>query len=128
MSILKRTFLVTIFIICISFSFCFAIDENQLSSGSAQPAVTNSIDDVMSINTGNTNLETTNTNEVSSTSTVSSTPSVSTSADTQRSTTVSSVTAGSNSSTISDILNIALIVVGVLLIFLAIAILIRLNS
>ena len=128
MSVLKRTVLVTIFIICISFSFCFAIDENQLSSSSAQPTVTNNIDDVMSINTGNTNLETTNTNEVSSTSTVSSTPSVSTSADTQRSTTVSSVTAGSNSSTISDILNIALIVVGVLLIFLAIAILIRLNS
>ena len=128
MSVLKRTFLVTIFIICISFSFCFAIDENQLSSGSAQPVVTNSIDDVMSINTGNTNLETANTSETSSTSTVSANPSVSKSSDTQSSTTVSSVSTGSKSSTISDILNIALIVVGVLLIFLAIAILIRLKS
>lgn len=50
MSVLKRIFLVTLFIICISFSFCFAIDESQLTSNTSQSTTTN-IDNAMSINT-----------------------------------------------------------------------------
>ena len=101
MSVLKRIFLVTISIICISFSFCYAIDENQLSTGTTQSSNTSSLDSTMSINSNNTS---------------------------QNSTKVSNVSSSSNSSTFSNILNIALIVVGLLLIFLAIAILIKLNS
>ena len=133
MSVIKRIFLVTIFIICISFSFCYAIDENQLSSGSANS--NQSLDSAMSINNENTisttenNLSAGNTHSTyESTSATPSTVSTSASTDNQSSTRVSSVSAASNNSTITNILNIALLVVGVLLIFLAIAILIRLNS
>ena len=144
MAILKRIFLVTIITICISFSFCYAIDENQLSSGTTQQS-TSSIDTVMSINTdGNTISNQNNNSEIQNgitassineTSNVNSNSSIETSSasnystsETKPSTTVSNVSSTSNSSTISNILNIALIVVGLLLIFLAIAILIRLNS
>lgn len=146
MSVIKRIFLVTIFIICISFSFCYAIDENQLSSGSANS--NQSLDSAMSINNENTisttenNLSAGNTQSTyensssagntqstyENTSATPSTVSTSASTDNQSSTRVSSVSAASNKSTITNILNIALLVVGVLLIFLAIAILIRLNS
>lgn len=143
MSVLKRIFLVTIFIICISFSLCYAIDENQLSTNSSTISTTPStsgnstIDDAMSINTEQNEINSGNTNSgmsITSTTTSTSAPtstsaSTSTStSDSQTSTRVSSISNNSNKSTISDILNIALIVVGVLLIFLAIAILIRLNS
>ncbi len=140
MSVLKRIFLVTLFIICISFSFCYAIDENQLTSGSTNSEQT--IDNTMSINTENTIGTTENTvntveNNLSTgtiqssyenTSATSSRSSVQSSTDNQDSTRVSNVSSASNKSTIANILNIALLVVGVLLIFLAIAILIRLNS
>ena len=51
MSVLKRIFLVTLFIICISFSFCFAIDESQLTSNTSQSTTKTNIDNAMSINT-----------------------------------------------------------------------------
>ena len=146
MSVFKKVFLVTIFIICISFSFCYAIDENQLSSGNSQQTtdgsqqltdgsqqttgestqtpgenaqVENNIGD--SINENTLPEETQNQDSMTtSTGTIAS--------ESQSSTTVSNVSSESKSSTFSNILNIALLVVGVLLVFLAIAILIKLNS
>ena len=130
MSVLKKVFLVTIIIVCISFGSCYAIDENQLTSNTnltttqsdnrtmpeeLTPQIENSIDTNPSIDLTE---ETTSSLESSSFS----------DSDSQASTTVSSVSSVSKTSTITNILNIALLVVGVLLIFLAIAILIRLNS
>lgn len=51
MSVLKKVFWITLFIICISFSYCFAIDENQLNSTTSQQTTTTNIDNAMSINT-----------------------------------------------------------------------------
>lgn len=131
MSILKKIFGVTIFIICISLSSCYAIDENQLSSnqyptsesqaqteGSIQSYETNTAQ------TDNTNVENNaNTSVQETTSTL-----PTSSSESHSSTTVGNVSSSSKTSTITNILNIALLVVGLLLIFLAIAILIRLNT
>lgn len=141
MSVLKKVFLITICVMCFSISFCYAIDENQL---------TTSIDSAMSINTEeNTSTAEKSSNIEENTSTTGNSSNIknsvksaksenslaSSSLDTtsatienQGTTTVSNVSSVSSKSTITNILNIALLVVGVLLIFLAIAILIRLNS
>ena len=132
MSIFKKIFLVAFSLICISFSMCYAIDENQLTQNSSNPVVATPNQST----TGNTNSTNAvdNTNAVDSfTQTVTSaaeptTDNTSVSSTREHaSTTVSSVSAGSNKSTVTNILNIALIVVGVLLILLAIAIIIRLH-
>ena len=128
MSVLKKVFLVTIFIISISFSFCYAIDENQLSTNPSANT-SNMLDNVMSINTEENLTNSTNTYEEETPSTISTSASIpETTSSESQSTTISNVSSSSKTSTISNIINIALIVVGVLLIFLAIAILIRLNS
>ena len=147
MAVLKRIFLVTVFIICISFSFCYAIDENQLLQNSNQPmTTTNNSQTQVEGNTqsgetnqqieGNTQSSEANTpvdnvnvatNDNTSVQETSSSVSPSTQESTS-STTVSNVSSNSNTSTVTNILNIALLVVGVLLVFLAIAILIKLNS
>ena len=147
MTVLKRIFLVTILIICISFSFCYAIDENQLSQNSNQPSVTTGnsqtqveendqsvgtnsqvVGNDQSVDSG-TQADDTNITTNDNTSVQETTNSLSTSnQESQSSTTVSNVSSNAKTSTVTNILNIALLVVGVLLIFLAIAILIRLNS
>ena len=140
MAVLKKVFLVTIMIICVSFSFCYAIDENQLSSGNSQQTTDGSQQTTTGENTQtpgenaqaennigdsvneNTLPEETQNQDSMTTSTGT------TASESQSSTTVSNVSSESKSSTFSNILNIALLVVGVLLVFLAIAILIKLNS
>ena len=135
MSVFKKILLVAISLICISFSMCFAIDENQLTQNNSNSVVatpnqsatdntntsTNIIDNTTTPNDSMQNIPsivgTTESTENTST----------TSTREQASTTVSSVSSGSNNSTITNILNIALIVVGVLLILFAIAIIIRLH-
>lgn len=132
MSVLKKVFLVTIFIISISFSFCYAIDENQLTLDTNQTSTTQMEDNTISEEGTTSQAENTigiTASDNTAESTTSSSESFSSiDSDTQASTTVSSVSTVSKTSTITNILNIALLVVGVLLIFLAIAILIRLNS
>lgn len=133
MSNLRKIFLLTILIIVISFSSCFAIDENQflsntdasVDSTATQTTSENYGDNSQVENVGQVDATTTD----SDTSTVSSNPiSSSSTVEDQQSTTVSSVSSvRQNSSTISNILNIALIVIGILLILLAIAILLRLH-
>ena len=133
MSVFKKIFFITIFILFISISYCYAIDENQLSSnqyptsdsqtqteGNNQSSITNgqTTDNANVENNINTSVqETTNTNTITASRT-----------ENQSSTTVGNVSSNSKTSTITNILNIALLVVGLLLIFLAIAILIRLNA
>ena len=133
MSVFKKIIFITIFILFISISYCYAIDENQLSSnqyptsdsqtqteGNNQSSITNgqTTDNANVENNINTSVqETTNTNTITASRT-----------ENQSSTTVGNVSSNSKTSTITNILNIALLVVGLLLIFLAIAILIRLNT
>lgn len=133
MSVFKKIIFITIFILFISISYCYAIDENQLSSnqyptsdsqtqteGNNQSSITNgqTTDNANVENNINTSVqETTNTNTITASRT-----------ENQSSTTVGNVSSNSKTSTITNILNIALLVVGLLLIFLAIAILIRLNA
>ena len=131
MAVLKRVFLVTIFIIFISFSYCYAIDENQLSADSFPPidSQTQPEGNNQSVENNEQLVDNTDGENNTNTSVQETTSSVSTSrAESQSSTTVGNVSSSSKTSTITNILNIALLVVGLLLIFLAIAILIRLNS
>ena len=152
-AILKKVFLVTFMIICVSFSFCYAIDENQLSSGNSQQTTDGSqqlTDGSQQTTDGSqqTTGESTQTpgenaqvenniggstndstlSEESQNQNSMATSTGATTSESQSSTTVSNVSSESKSSTFSNILNIALLVVGVLLVFLAIAILIKLNS
>ena len=140
MTVLKKVFLVTIMVICGSFSFCYAIDENQLSSGTPQQP-TNSysqttIGENIQIPDTNTQTEnnienTVNENtlpEEAQNQSIIDTSTGTSISEPQTSTTVSNVSSESKTSTFTNILNIALLVVGVLLVFLAIAILIKLNS
>ena len=135
MTVLKRIFLVTILIICISFSFCYAIDENQLSQNSNQPSTTTGNSQTLveennqSYETNNAQTDNTYGESSENTSVQETTNNASTSrTENQSSTIVSNVSSSSKTSTVTNILNIALLVVGILLIFLAIAILIRLNT
>lgn len=128
MTVLKKVFLLTIIITFFSFSFCYAIDENQLTSNmnssiTATQSEEESISEEATSQTEDTNVTTSTETSISSQDLLSSS-----NYETQPSTTVSSVSSGTKTSTITNILNIALLVVGVLLIFLAIAILIRLHS
>ena len=151
MSVFKKVFMITIFVLSISYSLCYAIDENQLNADAntittqsntvPTPNTDNTLDIETIMQTNNsvenqldTNQSTENGNTVTSSASTSisdynSSNSISTSdSDSEASTIVSSVSSASKTSTITNILNIGLLVVGVLLIFLAIAILIRLNS
>lgn len=98
MSNFKKIFSITVLIILFSFNICFAINENALSTYTTNEITTNTVDSSETLNNEDT-----------------------------ASTIVSSVSSLSDNSTITNILSIALIVVGVLLILLAIAILIRLH-
>ncbi len=133
MSILKKIFLVAFSIICISFSLCYAIDENQLTTNNPNPVVATPNQNPTSNTSVTTNIvdntTTTNSTMQNEPATVDAnnyTENPSTTV-TREATTVSSVSTGSNKSTVTNILNIALIVVGFLLILLAVAILIRLK-
>ena len=132
MTVIKKVFLLTILIMFFSFSFCYAIDENQLTSSmdstitTTQPQV-DSIPEEITSQTENA-IDTTSPDSSFEESTSSLDSLSSSDSDSQASTSVSSVSPVSKTSTMTNILNIALIVVGILLIFLAIAILIRLNS
>ena len=131
MSVFKRIIFITIFVICISFSFCYAIDENQLSSDSFPPLDSQTQPEGNNQSAENTEQTTDNTDDETDTNTSvqETTNPVSTSrSESQSSTTVGNVSSGAKTSTVTNILNIALLVVGLLLVFLAIAILIRLNS
>ena len=123
MSILKRIFLIAIFIICISLSFCYAIDENQLSSNQyptsesqVQTEGSNQSYETNTAQTSDTNVE--NNTDTSIQETTNTTPT--SRSENQSSTTVGNVSSNSKTSTITNILNIALLVVGLLLVFLAI--------
>ncbi len=96
-----KTIFIAILISFFTFSLCYAIDESEIYDNSSE---NNAVSVTSSSNYNVTEQE-------SSTSTI-----------------VSGVSSMSDYSTITNILNIALIVVGILLILLAIAILIRLKK
>lgn len=112
----KLTKIILIFVLAISFtlSYCYGIDLN------------------LTENSTKTNSTATNSNPTNNTSNSNTITSNSSAANTisNTSSTVSSISnvSTSNTSTITNLINIALIVIGVLLIFFAIAILIRLSS
>lgn len=109
-----KILLIVLFTVILSYNFCYAIDENitatQSNSSSSQ--------------TESKNSSSSNSSRSSTSSNAESGSSSSTTASVSR---VDSVT-DSGSSTISSIINIALIVIGLLLIAFAIAILIRLSN
>ena len=134
---LKRVFLLTIFVFVIAVGRCYAIDESQFNVNNTQtnpmqntseasnvPAATNDIGNEQASAEENSNQVAQQENSAE--------PTVSEQAESlpeNESATVSSITPAqqSGNSTVANILNIALIVIGVLLIFLAIAILLRLH-
>ena len=124
MSIVRKISIILIFALFISYSICYAIDENQFGAITESPD--NSVENVSISTFENTTEDSNFSTEESSFDATESTYS-NQSSETPVSATVSSVSSSTNASTISNIINIALIVVGILLILLAIAILIRLQ-
>ena len=136
MSKVIKIILMFILMLILSASSCFAIDESELYPNTIANSVSekNSVNETLNNTSENTSTNTNNTNEdnsiqqniteeTNSQLVVTPTP-----YEDDSSTTISGVSSISDGSTFTSILNIALIVVGVLLIFLAIAILIRLKS
>ena len=135
--IIKILFLFIIMVL-IAVNICFAIDESELYSNNANSVSSNTTNTVNNVSENVVSDETNNqisennvvteqdqSDPVETTNIKSVTP---VSDEDYSSTTVSGVSSMSDGSTFATILDIALIVIGILLILLAIAILIRLKS
>ena len=121
MSKLSKVLVILCIVFCCFYSSCYGVDLNLTDANSSNSATTTSNTNNLPETNNSSNLANTQINNNS----------ISNSNNNENiSTTVSGVNSvsNSNSSIVSNILNIALIVVGVLLIFLAIAILIRLKK
>lgn len=125
----KIILILTMITILLGFNFCYAVDldmtDDLADDLDLSAQNTNSSDDNSDTNTNTSN----NTNNTNTNSNNTTTPNTTNTAPTGTPTTVSNINSKSNSGLeIATILNILLIVIGILLILLSIAILIRLKK
>lgn len=129
MSKLSKILLIACLVVCFSFTLCYGIDLN-LTENNAQASNSSSNTNVNTNSNSNTYTNSKNASNSASgnVNNTNNNTNTTTKSNNQAATVGTATLQDYNASTITNIINIALIVVGVLLIFFAIAILIRLGK